>query len=98
MKIVYRIDIVPKVEQIIDLYNHSDYFPIKEVDDIVRIKKMHDNANIVATAWQTETLVGLARSICDFCLLLFIGPLRQGCPQGQRYRTRTGKAHERNCR
>ncbi len=75
MPITYKTDIIPKIEAIIDLYNSSDYFPIHDKSDTERIEKMHLNANIVATAWSDETLVGLARSISDFCYCCYLSDL-----------------------
>ncbi|NOT93850.1 GNAT family N-acetyltransferase [Ferruginibacter sp.] len=72
MKIIYKTDIIPDVEEIIDLYNFSDYFPIKDKSDIERIVKMHRNANIVVTAWDRDKLIGLARSISDFCYCCYL--------------------------
>lgn len=75
MKIIYKTEIIPEIEEIIDLYNFSDYFPISNKEDIERIKKMHNNANIVATAWDKDKLVGLARSISDFCYCCYLSDL-----------------------
>jgi hypothetical protein len=75
MKITYRTDRIPETEVIIDLYDHSDYFPIQNREDATRIKKMHDNADIVATAWHNDMLVGLARSITDFCYCCYMSDL-----------------------
>ncbi|MBK1896749.1 GNAT family N-acetyltransferase [Chryseobacterium paridis] len=75
MKIIYKTEIIPEIEEIIDLYNFSDYFPIADKNDIERIKKMHHNANIVVTAWDNNKLVGLARSISDFCYCCYLSDL-----------------------
>lgn len=75
MKIIYKTGLIPEIGEIIDLYNFSDYFPIANKDDIERIKKMHDNSNIVATAWDKDKLVGIARSISDFCYCCYLSDL-----------------------
>ena len=75
MQIIYKTDVIPGIEKIIELYNFSDYFPINDKEDIERIKKMHYNANIVATAWDEGKLVGLARSISDFCYCCYLSDL-----------------------
>ncbi|MFN1218364.1 GNAT family N-acetyltransferase [Chryseobacterium kwangjuense] len=75
MKIIYKTDSIPDIKEIIDLYNCSDYFPIADREDTDRIKKMHDNADIVVTAWAEDQLVGLARSISDFCYCCYLSDL-----------------------
>jgi ribosomal protein S18 acetylase RimI-like enzyme len=75
VKIIYKTGLIPEIGEIIDLYNFSDYFPIANKDDIERIKKMHDNSNIVATAWDKDKLVGIARSISDFCYCCYLSDL-----------------------
>lgn len=75
MKIIYKTEVIPKIEEIVDLYNFSEYFPIYNKEDLERIKRMHDNASIVATAWDKEKLVGLARSISDFCYCCYLSDL-----------------------
>jgi ribosomal protein S18 acetylase RimI-like enzyme len=75
VKIIYKTKVVPEIEEIIELYNFSDYFPIDNKEDIERIKKMHNNANIVVTAWDKGKLVGLARSISDFCYCCYLSDL-----------------------
>ena len=75
MSIIYKTKTIPEIGEIIDLYNFSDYFPIDNKEDIERIKKMHNNANIVVTAWDKNKLVGLARSISDFCYCCYLSDL-----------------------
>lgn len=75
MEITFKTELVPPIEKIIDLYNCSDYFPIGNKEDSKRIKKMHDNANIVVTAWDKDKLIGLARSISDFCYCCYLSEL-----------------------
>lgn len=75
MGITYRIDTIPDIEEIIDLYNFSDYFPISDKGDTERIQKMHDNADIVVTAWNNDELIGLARSLSDFCYCCYLSDL-----------------------
>lgn len=75
MEITYKTDIIPDIEEIIDLYNFSDYFPISDKEDTERIQKMHNNADIVVTAWDNEQLVGLARSLSDFCYCCYLSDL-----------------------
>lgn len=50
MEIIYKEEI-PDIEMIIDLFNHSDYYPVEDKSDIERIQKMFEKANVVITAW-----------------------------------------------
>lgn len=36
---------------------------------------MHNNANIVVTAWDENKLIGVARSISDFCYCCYLSDL-----------------------
>lgn len=54
--ISYKADFKPGVEELVELFDHADYFPVKDRKDFNRIKRMFDNANIVITAWQDETI------------------------------------------
>lgn len=43
--------------------------------DIPRLQKMLDNANLIITAWDGDTLVGIARSLTDFSYACYISDL-----------------------
>ena len=75
LKITYKTDFVPQVEEIVDLFHHSGYFPIEDKSDAERIKKMFENADIIVSAWDGEKLVGLARSLTDFCYCCYLSDL-----------------------
>jgi N-acetylglutamate synthase-like GNAT family acetyltransferase len=66
-EIIYRTDITPDIDDIINLYGASGYFPIVDKSDRKRIEMLHNNAQIIVTAWHQGLLVGLARAISDFC-------------------------------
>lgn len=75
LEIIYKTDIIPRIEEIIDLYNFSGYFPIEDKEDTERIEKMHHKADIIVTAWDKKKLVGLARSLSDFCYCCYLSDL-----------------------
>ena len=75
MMVIYKTDIIPDLKDILELYDNSGYFPINNRLDIQRIKKMHDNANFVVTAWEGEKLIGLSRAISDFCYCCYLSDL-----------------------
>jgi ribosomal protein S18 acetylase RimI-like enzyme len=73
--ITYNINVEPAFEQVLDLYHNSGYFPIEDKTDIERLKKMIRNANLLVTAWDNNMLVGLSRSLCDFCYCCYLSDL-----------------------
>jgi N-acetylglutamate synthase-like GNAT family acetyltransferase len=75
LNITYKTDTIPDVNQLIDLFNCSDYFPIKDKTDLGRIEKMFKNSNIVITAWENSTLIGLSRALSDFSYCCYLSDL-----------------------
>jgi len=75
LNISYKIDVTPDIEQLVDLFNSSDYFPIKDKIDLIRIEKMFKNSNIVITAWENRKLIGLSRAISDFSYCCYLSDL-----------------------
>jgi GNAT superfamily N-acetyltransferase len=75
MKIIYRTNFIPETKDIIELFNHSGYFPIADKNDTARITKMFHNSNIIITAWHEDVLVGIARSLCDFSYCCYLSDL-----------------------
>jgi N-acetylglutamate synthase-like GNAT family acetyltransferase len=73
MKISYRTDTLPKLEQIIELYDNAG-LP-RPTTDKDRIKKMFDHSNLIITAWNDTELVGVARSITDWCWSCYLADL-----------------------
>jgi predicted N-acetyltransferase YhbS len=73
MTITYSTDRRPTAEQIIDLYRSSGL--IRPIDDAPRIAKMYANSNLVVTAWDGETLVGVSRALTDFCFCCYLSDL-----------------------
>lgn len=73
MTITYRNDIVPSVEQIIEVYDSSGI--TRPTTDNARIKQMFTHANLIVTAWDNDKLVGIARSLTDFCYCCYLSDL-----------------------
>jgi predicted N-acetyltransferase YhbS len=73
MEITYKSDIVPATELIIDLYNSSGIN--RPTADHARIAKMCANSNLVVSAWDGDKLVGIARSLTDFCYACYLSDL-----------------------
>lgn len=73
MEITYRKDIIPDTDQIIEVFNSSGIN--RPTDDKERIAKMFFHANLIVTAWEEEKLVGIARSLTDFCYCCYLSDL-----------------------
>jgi ribosomal protein S18 acetylase RimI-like enzyme len=73
MEIIYKFDIVPTPDQIVTLYNQSG-LP-RPTADKDRIKIMFENSNLIVTAWDNSTLVGVSRSITDWAWSCYLADL-----------------------
>ncbi len=73
MEIVYKTDIIPAAEQVIELYENAGLK--RPTHDKERISKMYENSNLVVTAWQYDQLVGVARCITDWAWSCYLADL-----------------------
>lgn len=63
------------LDQVIELYRASTLGERRPVDDRERMGKMLANASLVVTAWDDALLVGIARSVTDFCYTTYLADL-----------------------
>ncbi len=68
------------LDQVIELYRASTLGERRPVDDRDRMGQMLANANLVITAWDDgasnqASLVGIARSVTDFCYTTYLADL-----------------------
>jgi GNAT superfamily N-acetyltransferase len=73
MDITYRLDITPATEVIIAVYDSSGIN--RPTYDKERIAKMYANSNLVVTAWDKNILIGISRSLTDFCFCCYLSDL-----------------------
>ena len=73
MEIVYKYDVMPTAEQVIELYGKAN-LP-RPIDDPQRIKKMFENSNLIVSAWDGNKLVGLSRTITDWVWCSYLADL-----------------------
>jgi N-acetylglutamate synthase-like GNAT family acetyltransferase len=73
MEITYKFDIIPASDLIIDLYKSSGLN--RPIDDKERIGKMYAHSNLVITARNNDQLIGVARSLTDFCYCCYLSDL-----------------------
>lgn len=71
--IEFKVGIIPKTSDIIEVYNSSGIN--RPTKDSGRITKMYDNSNLVITAWLNNKLIGISRSITDFCYACYLSDL-----------------------
>lgn len=68
--IIIKEDIKPKIEEVLDLYNDVKWSAY--TNDPENLKKAIDNSLEVWSAWDNETLVGLARVVGDGYTIIYI--------------------------
>jgi len=73
MDITYKLDIIPDTDAVITVYESSGIN--RPTKNKARITKMYANADVVATAWHNNVLVGVARSITDYCYCCYLSDL-----------------------
>ena len=72
-KVNFRVGDCPDTEAIADLYKSSGIR--RPVGDLERIRKMYATSNLVVSAWDGRVLVGIARSLTDFCYACYLSDL-----------------------
>jgi len=73
--ITYRIGNELALDAVIELYRASTLGERRPVEDRERMALMLRHANLVVTAWESELLVGIARSVSDFSYATYLSDL-----------------------
>jgi predicted N-acetyltransferase YhbS len=73
--ITYRTGNDLDLASVIELYRDSTLGERRPVDDRERMAAMLANASLVITAWDSDALVGIARSLSDFCYITYLSDL-----------------------
>jgi GNAT superfamily N-acetyltransferase len=63
------------LDSVIDVYTDSTLGERRPVGDRARMAAMLANANLVVSAWDGDTMVGIARSMSDFAYATFVSDL-----------------------
>jgi GNAT superfamily N-acetyltransferase len=71
--ITYRTDAQLDPQAVIALYRDAG-LP-RPVDDEARIRLMFENSNVVVSAWHDGQLIGVARTLTDFCWSSYLADL-----------------------
>ncbi|HVY48372.1 MAG TPA: GNAT family N-acetyltransferase [Minicystis sp.] len=102
MEIAYRLGNDLDLDEVIDVYRDSTLGARRPVDERDRMQQMLERANLVVSAWDAGRLVGIARSLSDFCYATYLSDLavrlaHQHCGIGRELVRRTqeagGRAH-----
>lgn len=75
VNIEYRFGNDLNLDQVIDLYVSSTLGERRPVHNRERMRRMIANANLVITAWDEETMAGIARSLTDSVYCTYLSDL-----------------------
>lgn len=78
MPLEYRVNVPVSTEDFAAVLASSGIR--RPTDDLPRLRQMLDNANLVVTAWDDETLVGVARALTDFAYCCYLSDLAVAAP------------------
>jgi predicted N-acetyltransferase YhbS len=63
------------LDQVIELYRLSTLGERRPVDERDRMQQMLARANLVISAWDGDRMIGIARSLSDFCYCTYLSDL-----------------------
>jgi predicted N-acetyltransferase YhbS len=66
---------IVSVDEFRDLLFRSTLSARRPVDDLECLRRMLENSDIVATCWNEDLLIGIARSITDFSYCCYLSDL-----------------------
>ena len=73
--IEYRVNETITPQQFLELLNASSLAERRPIDDFTCIHGMVSNADLTVTAWDSDDLVGVARSVTDFHYCCYLSDL-----------------------
>ncbi len=73
--ITYRFGNDLHLDQMIQLYRDSTLGQRRPIDDQECMHGMLEGADLIVTAWDGEKMVGIARSVTDFCYACYLSDL-----------------------
>lgn len=76
MKITYRVNAPLTVGQVAELFRACGPSGLRRpVNDVERLQKMIEHANLTLTAWDGEILAAMARALTDFSYCCYLSDL-----------------------
>jgi predicted N-acetyltransferase YhbS len=73
MSIIYKINAPLLAQQLSDVFRSAGMK--RPVDDLERLQRMIDNADVTISAWDGEQLVGIARAVTDYSYCCYLSDL-----------------------
>jgi predicted N-acetyltransferase YhbS len=73
--ITYRSGNDLDLDEVLDVYRACSLGARRPVDDRERMREMLANADITITAWDGPLMVGISRSLSDFCYATYLSDL-----------------------
>jgi len=73
MDIAYKINALLQPEQLSDLFKSSGIR--RPSDDLERLQRMIDHADVTISAWDGQQLVGIARAVTDYSYCCYLSDL-----------------------
>lgn len=70
MKIAYKVNVVPKVEELIQLYNNVGWYNYTQ--DTKKLERAFINSTVIVSAWDEYKLVGVLRAVGDSETIMYI--------------------------
>lgn len=74
-EIGYRLGNRLNLEQVVELYRLSTLGERRPIHDLACMQRMLDQADVVVSAWDGPDLVGIARTLTDFCYVAYLADL-----------------------
>ena len=75
MCIEYKVNAPVSTDQFIELLRESTLGERRPIEDRECMEGMLKNSNLIVTAWQSEELIGIARSMTDFHYACYLSDL-----------------------
>jgi len=75
MTITYKVNTALDIDAAIDLYRASTLGERRPIDDRACMQQMLSEANLTITAWDGDQLVGISRSLTDWCYCCYLSDL-----------------------
>ena len=75
MGIEYKTNVPLTTDQFIDLLRESGLGERRPIDDRQCMEGMVNNSNLMVTAWDSDKLIGIARSMTDFHYACYLSDL-----------------------
>lgn len=71
----YQVGGTLDLDDVVKLYHESTLGERRPVEDRSCMAEMLGHANLIVTAWQAGELVGIARTLTDFCYVAYLADL-----------------------